>query len=103
MNIKPIKRMARELNIDMLGNGMHCLPRDVRKYTGTICRVNRADGVVAWVVKVRHSGFSVMQHFTMRQKPLPICRKLMSKKDLILSAKDLAIWLMQRGTCHTMQ
>jgi len=36
MNIEGIKRMARELNIDMIGNGIHCLPMDVRKYTGTM-------------------------------------------------------------------
>jgi len=57
MNIKGIKRMARELNIDMLGNGIHCLPRDVRKYTETIHRVNRGDGVVVWVVKVKNRWF----------------------------------------------
>jgi len=32
MNIAGIKSMARELNIDMVGKGIPCLPRDVRKY-----------------------------------------------------------------------
>jgi len=51
MNIAGIKRMARELNIDMIGKGILCLPRDVRKYTGAIHRVKRAGGIIVWVVK----------------------------------------------------
>jgi len=50
MNIAGIKRMARQLNIDMISKGILCLPRDVRKYTGTIHRVERAGGTVVWVV-----------------------------------------------------
>jgi len=57
MNIERVRQLARELNINMINHGIHCLPRDIRKYTGTIRRVNRADGIVAWVVKVRHRGF----------------------------------------------
>jgi len=68
--------MARELNYDMLGNGIHCLPRDVRKYTGTINRVNRGDGAVVWVVKPETGGFTVMQHFTMTQ-----CLKKVNVKE----------------------
>jgi len=39
MNIKMIKKMARQLNIDMISKGILCLPRDIRKYTGAIHRV----------------------------------------------------------------
>jgi len=57
MNIAGIKRMARELNIDMIGKGIPCLLRDVRKYTGTIQRVNKGDEDVVWVVKIRNPFF----------------------------------------------
>jgi len=57
MNIKRIRELARELNIDMINHGISCLPWDIRKYTGTIHNVNRADGNMVWVVKVRHWGF----------------------------------------------
>jgi len=41
MDIKMIMRMARELNIDMVGKGIPCLLRDIRNYTGAIHRVER--------------------------------------------------------------
>jgi len=52
-----IMRMARELNIDMIGKGILCLPRDIRKYTGATHRVERAGGIVVWVVKIRNPLF----------------------------------------------
>jgi len=45
MDISRIKKMAREMNIDMVGKGIPCLPRDMRKYTGAIHRVERAGGI----------------------------------------------------------
>jgi len=40
INIARIKKMARNLNIDMISKGILCLLRDVRKYTGAIHRVD---------------------------------------------------------------
>jgi len=57
MTMERIRQLARELNIYMINHGIYCLPRDIRKYTGTIHRVNRADGSVGWVVKTRYLGF----------------------------------------------
>jgi len=51
MDIAWIKKMAREFNVDMVGKGIPCLPRDIRKYTGAIHRVERAGDIVVWVVK----------------------------------------------------
>jgi len=57
MDISRIKKMAREMNIDMVGMGIPCLPKDIRKYTGSIHRVERAGGIVVWVVKIRNPFF----------------------------------------------
>jgi len=57
MDIKMIRRMARQFNIYMVGKGIPCLPRDIRKYTGAIHRVERAGGIVVWVVMIRNPFF----------------------------------------------
>jgi len=57
INIAGIKKMARQLNIDIIGKDILCLPKDVRKYTGAIHRVERAGGTVVWVVKIRNPLF----------------------------------------------
>jgi len=87
MNIEGIKRMARELNIDMLGNGIHCLPRDVRKYTGTIHRVNRRDGVVVWVVKVRNRWFYSNATFYNEAEAFEHLKKVNVKEGLNIKNK----------------
>jgi len=52
MNIERIRQMARELNVDMVNKGINCLPKDNRKYAGSVTRVNKDGGNVAWVLKV---------------------------------------------------
>jgi len=51
MDIEMIKNIARQFNIDMVGKGIPCLLRDVRKYTGNIHRVNKGDGTVVWLLR----------------------------------------------------
>jgi len=104
MNIRQIKRMARELNIDMVGNGVHFLPRDIRKYTGTIRRVNRADGIVAWVVKVRHRWFYCNATFYNEAEAFAHLQKVNVKEGLDIKNKftvfeDKVVVLLQNGHC----
>jgi len=51
------RQMAREHNINMVNQGISCLPRDNRKYAGSATRVNRAGGNVAWVLRINQDDF----------------------------------------------
>jgi len=52
------RQMAREHNINIWVNqGIACLPRDNRKYAGSVTRVNRAGGNVAWVLRIKQDDF----------------------------------------------
>jgi len=82
MNIGGIKRMARELNIDMIGKGIPCLPRDVRKYTGTIHRVNKGDEDVVWVVKIRNPLFYCNATFYNKAEAFEHLKKVNVKEGL---------------------
>jgi len=57
MEIKRIKQLAREQGVDLAVQGLVCLPRDIKKYTGSINRQNRAGGRVVYVVIIRYNGF----------------------------------------------
>jgi len=82
MNIAAIKRMARQLNIDMIGKGILCLPRDVRKYTGTIHRVNKGDEDVVWVVKIRNPLFYCNATFYNEAEAFEHLKKVNVKEEL---------------------
>jgi len=47
------RQMARECNINMVNQGIACLHRDNRKYAGSVTRVNRFGGKVAWVLRIK--------------------------------------------------
>jgi len=51
------RQMAREHNIDMVNKGIACLPRDDRKYSGSVTRVNRAGGNAAGVLRIKQDDF----------------------------------------------
>jgi len=108
MNIKRIRQLARELNINMINHGIHCLPRDIRKYTGTIGRVNRADGIVAWVVKVRYLGFYCNATFYNEAEAFAHLQKINMKEELDIKNRftvfeDKVVALLPNGdfTCDT--
>jgi len=82
MNIAGIMRMARQLNIDMISKGILCLPRDVRKYTGTIHRVNKGDEDVVWVVKIRNPLFYCYATFYNEAEAFKHLKKVNVKEEL---------------------
>jgi len=57
------RHMARELNIDVVNQGIACLPRDNRKYAGSVTRVNRVRGNAAWVLRIRQDDFRYQRTF----------------------------------------
>jgi len=63
MEIKRFEQMARELNINMVNQGIACLPRDNRKYAGSLARVNRVRGNVAWVLRIKQDDFRYQKTF----------------------------------------
>jgi len=46
MDMERIRQFARELNVDMVNRGIDCLPRDIRKDTGSIYHCHLAGGRV---------------------------------------------------------
>jgi hypothetical protein len=68
MNIQRIMRLARELNIDMVNQGIACLPRDNRKYAGSVTRVNRARGNEAWVLRIKQADFRYYKTFDIKEE-----------------------------------
>jgi len=82
MDISWIKKMARKMNIDMVGKGIPCLPRDIRKYTGAIHRVERAAGIVDWVVKIRNPLFYCNATFYTKEEAFKHLKKVNVKEDL---------------------
>jgi len=57
MEIKRIRQLEREQGVDIAVQGLVCLPQDIRKYTGSIARVNRAGGHVLFLVRIKYNGF----------------------------------------------
>jgi len=82
MDISRIKKMARKMNIDMVGRGIPCLLRDIRKYTGAIHRVQRARGTVDWVVKIRNPFFYCNASFYTKEEAFKHLKKVNVKEDL---------------------
>jgi len=82
INIARIKKMARKLNIDMISKGILCLLRDVRKYTGAIHRVERAGGIVVWVVKIRNPLFYCNATFYNKAEAFEHLKKVNIKEEL---------------------
>jgi len=82
MNIARIILMARQLNIDMISKGILCLPRDIRKYTGAIHRVERAGGIIVWVVKIRNPLFYCNATFYNEAEAFEHLKKVNVKEEL---------------------
>jgi len=57
------EKMDMQLNIDMVNKGIGCFPRDNRKYAGSVTRVNKDRGNVAWLLKVKQSFVSYWKEF----------------------------------------
>jgi len=58
------RQMARELNINMLNQGIACLPKNNRKCAGSVTRAHRAGGNVAWVLRIRQGDFRYQRTFS---------------------------------------
>jgi len=64
MDMERIRQLARELNIDVVNQGIACLPQYNWKYAGSVTGVNRARGNEAWVVRIRQGDFRYQKTFT---------------------------------------
>jgi len=51
-------KMHEELIVDMVNEGIDCLLRSNKKYAGSVTRVNKDGGNVAWLLKVKQSFVS---------------------------------------------
>jgi len=63
MEIERIKQLARERGIDLEIQGLVCLPREIKKYTGYIQRYQRKGGGAAYTVVIRHKDFKISKTF----------------------------------------
>jgi len=57
------RQMARQLNIDMVNQDIACLPKNNRKYAGSVTRADRAGGKEAWVLRIRQGDFRYQKMF----------------------------------------
>jgi len=71
-----IREMARQLNINMVNQGIACLPEYKWKYSGSITRVERARGNEAWVVRVRQGDFRYQKTFANQEQAIAALRDI---------------------------
>jgi len=62
MEIERIKQLAREQGIDLKIQGLVCLPREIKKYTGSIWRSQRRRNV-SYEVRIHHKDFNLLKTF----------------------------------------
>jgi len=62
MDINRIKQLAKEQGINLEIQGLVCLPRELKKYTGSITRRQRRGGVF-YEVRIYHKDFSCSKSF----------------------------------------
>jgi len=63
MDIERIKQLARERGIDLKIQGLVCLPREIKKYTGSIWRNQKKGGGATYTVVIRHKDFKISKTF----------------------------------------
>jgi len=63
MEIKRIRRLAREQGEDLQVQGLVCLPREIEKYVGSIARIKKASGQVVYRIDVRCNNFKEYASF----------------------------------------
>jgi len=60
--------MHEELIVDMVNEGIAFLPRDNKKYAGSVARVNKDGGNVAWLLKVKQSFVNYQKEFATEEE-----------------------------------
>jgi len=63
MEIERIKQLARERGIDLKIQGLVCLPREIKKYTGSIQRYQRRGGGATYLARISHKDFYLSKTF----------------------------------------
>jgi len=63
MDIERIRQFAREQGVDLEIQGLVCLPREIKKYTGSITRCQKKSGVAAYVALIRYKDFYLSKTF----------------------------------------
>jgi len=76
------RQMARERNIDMVNQGIVCLPRDNRKYASSVTRVNRAGGNAAWVLRIKQDDFRYQRTLNSKAVAYNIMRNVNIREGL---------------------
>jgi len=59
MNIERIREMAREQGIDLQIHGLACLPRELKKYSGSIASRQKKGGGVTYEVSIQYKDFKL--------------------------------------------
>jgi len=62
MDIERIKQIARERGIDLEIQGLVCLPREIKKYTGSVTRRQKKSGV-SYEVVIKYKEFYLSKSF----------------------------------------
>jgi len=65
MEIDRIRQMAREQGVDLQVQGLVCLPREIKKYIGSVARRQKKSGV-AYDVHIQNKDFKLSKSFNTR-------------------------------------
>jgi len=63
MDIETIKQIARERGIDLKIQGLVCLPREIKKYTGSVTRYQKKGGKSTYLARIKYKEFYLSKTF----------------------------------------
>jgi len=74
--------MARQLNINVVNQGIACLPEYKWKYAGSVTRVDRARGNEAWVVRIKQGDFRYQKMFANHEQAIAALHNINIREGL---------------------
>jgi len=63
MDIERIRQIAKKQGVDLAVHGLVCLPRELKKYTGSVSRYQQKGGGAAYRARIRHKDFHLSKSF----------------------------------------
>jgi hypothetical protein len=68
MNIESFRELLREQGLDLEVHGIACLPRELKKYIGSISKYQKKGGGFSYVVHILHKDFKLSKSFKTEAK-----------------------------------
>jgi len=80
-------RLAREREMERNVRGRHCLPRDIKKYTGCISRRQKRNGGFSYEVRIRYRDFRLSKSFNNEADAENYIREINVRENLPIKNK----------------